>query len=73
MKALAIMLGNPGISSNQIAKQLHIQKASWGQLRASLEMQRYIECERDDNGNVVQMSVTEHGADWLAAKQAGAS
>ena len=73
VKALAIMLGNPGISGNQIVKQLHIQKSSWGQIRASLEMQRYIECERNDNGNVVRMSVTEHGADWLAAKQAGAS
>ena len=36
VKALAIMLGNPGISGNKIVEQLHIQKSSWGQLRASL-------------------------------------
>jgi hypothetical protein len=54
-------------------RQLHIQKSSWPDLRAFLEMQHYIECERNDNGHVVRMSVTEHGADWLAAKQAEAS
>jgi hypothetical protein len=36
-------------------------------------MHDYIECERDDKGRVIRMSVTEHGADWLAAKQAEAS
>jgi DNA-binding MarR family transcriptional regulator len=73
VKALAIMLGNPGISNNKIVKQLHIQKSSWSQLRGSLELQRYIECERNDNGHVVGISLTDHGADWLAAKQAEAS
>jgi hypothetical protein len=73
VKALAIMLGDRGISNNKIVKQLHIQKSSWSQLRASLEMQHYIACERDDRGHVVRMSVTEHGAEWLASKQAEAS
>ena len=54
-------------------KQLHIEKSSWSKLRNSLEMQRYIECERSDNGNVIRMSVTEHGAEWPASKQAEAS
>jgi hypothetical protein len=67
------MLGNPGISNNKIVKQLHIQKSSWADLRAFLEMQHYIACECDSNGKVVGISVTEHGADWLAAKQAEAS
>ena len=62
MKTLAIMLGNPGISNNEIVKQLHIQKSSWPHLRGSLEMQRYIECERNDNGRVVGISLTDHGA-----------
>jgi AAA domain len=73
VKALAIMLSNPGISNNKIVKQLHIQKSSWPQLRDFLEMQRYIECERNDKGHVVRMSVTDHGAEWLASKQAEAS
>ncbi len=73
VKALAIMLGNPGISGNKIVEQLHIQKSSWGQLRAFLETRHYIECARSDKRTVVGMSVTEHGADWLAAKQAEAS
>ena len=54
-------------------KHLHIQKSSWGQPAAFLETRRYIDCERNSNGNIVRMSVTEHGADWLAAKQAEAS
>jgi Bifunctional DNA primase/polymerase, N-terminal/AAA domain len=73
VKALAIMLGDPGISGNEIVKQLHIQKSSWSPLRGFLEMRHYIECDRDDDGKVVGMSVTEHGADWLAAKQSEAS
>jgi hypothetical protein len=73
VKALAIMLGNRGISGNKIVAQLHIQKSSWPQLRAFLEMQHYIACERNDKGHVVRMSVTEHGAEWLASKQAEAS
>jgi hypothetical protein len=72
-KALAIMLANPGISGNKIVAQLHIQKSSWPDLRVFLEMQHYIECEHNDDGHVVRMSVTEHGAHWLAAKQAEAS
>jgi hypothetical protein len=52
---------------------LHIQKSSWPDLRAFLEMQHYIACERNDDGHVVRMSVTEHGANWLASKQAEAS
>jgi hypothetical protein len=36
-------------------------------------MQYYISCERNDKGHVIRMSVTEHGANWLAAKQAEAS
>jgi hypothetical protein len=70
VKALAITLGNPGISGNNIVKQLHIQKSSWAQLRAFLETRQYIECERNGNGKVVGMSVTEHSADWPAARQA---
>ena len=73
VEALAILLGNPGISGNKIVTQLHIQKSSWADLRAHLEMKHYIACERDDNGKVIGMSVTQHGADWLAAKQAEAS
>jgi DNA-binding MarR family transcriptional regulator len=69
VKALAIMLANPGISGNKIVAQLRIQKSSWSQLRASLEMQHYIACERDDKGHVVRMSVTEHGAEWLASSR----
>jgi hypothetical protein len=73
VKALAIMLANPRISGNKIVTQLHIQKASWGQLRAFLEMQHYIACERNDIGHVVRMSVTDRGAEWVASKQAEAS
>jgi hypothetical protein len=73
VKALAIMLGDPGISGNNIVKQLQIQKSSWPDLRDFLEMQHYIACDRNENGHVIRMSVTEHGADWLAAKQAEAS
>jgi hypothetical protein len=73
VKALAIMLGNPGISGNKIVKGMHIQKASWAELRTFLETRQYIECERNDNGKVIGMAVTEHGAEWLAAKQAEAS
>jgi len=73
VKALAIMLANPGISGNKIVAQLHIQKSSWPDLRVFLEMQHYIECERNDDGHVIRMSVTEHGAEWLATKQAEAS
>ena len=73
VKALAIMLGNPGISGNKIIPQLRIQRSSWSDLRDFLEMQHYITCERNDNGHVIRMSVTEQGADWLAAKQAEAS
>jgi hypothetical protein len=73
VKALSIMLANPGISGNKIVTQLHIQKSSWPDLRVFLEMQGYIECERNDKGDVIRMWVTEHGADWLAAKQAEAS
>ena len=73
VKALAIMVANPGISGNKIVAQLRIQKSSWPDLRLFLEMQHYIECEHNDHGHVVRMSVTEHGADWLAAKQAEAS
>jgi DNA-binding MarR family transcriptional regulator len=73
VKALAIMLANPGVSGNKIIPQLHIQKSSWPDLRVFLEMQGYIECERDDKGRVIRMSITEHGAHWLAAKQAEAS
>jgi hypothetical protein len=73
VKALAIMLANPGISGNKIIPQLHIQRSSWADLRDFLEMQHYIACERNDNGHVPRMSVTEHGANWLAAKQAEAS
>jgi AAA domain len=72
VKALAIMLANPGISGNKIIPRLHIQRASWSDLRDFLETQQYIACERDDNGHVIRMSVTEHGAHWLAAKQAEA-
>jgi hypothetical protein len=36
LKALAIMLGDPGISGNKIVKQLHIQKSAWPQLRVKL-------------------------------------
>jgi hypothetical protein len=71
VKALSIMLANPGISGNQIVAQLHIQKSAWPQLGASLEMQRYIACERNDKGHVVRMSVTDHGTDWLAGLEAG--
>jgi hypothetical protein len=42
------MLANPGVSGNKIIPQLHIQKSSWPDLRVFLEMQGYIECERDD-------------------------
>jgi hypothetical protein len=73
VKALSIMLANPGISGNKIVTQLHIQKSSWPDLRVFIEMQGYIECERNDKGHVIRMSVTEHGVDWLAAKQADAS
>ena len=73
MEALAIMLANPGRSGNKIIPQLHIQRSSSSDLRVFLEMQHYIACERNDNGKVIRMSVTEHGADWLAAKQAEAS
>jgi hypothetical protein len=73
VKALAIMLASPGISGNKIISQLHIQKSSWSDLRDFLELQRYIACDRNDKGRVVQMSVTEHGANWLASKQAEAS
>jgi AAA domain len=73
VKALAIMLANPGISGNKIIPQLHIQRSSWPDLRDFLEMQHYIACDRNDNGHVIRMSVTEHGANWLAAKQAEAS
>jgi hypothetical protein len=73
VKALAIMLSNPGISGNKIVTQLHIQKSSWPQLRASLEMKHYIECQRNDNGHVVGISLTDHGAEGLALKQAEAS
>jgi hypothetical protein len=59
------MLANPGISGNKIVEQLHIQKSSWPRLRAFLERQHYIACERNDKGHVVRMSVTEHGAEWL--------
>jgi hypothetical protein len=44
------MLANPGVSGNKIIPQLHIQKSSWPDLRVFLEMQGYIECERDDKG-----------------------
>jgi hypothetical protein len=71
--ALAIMQANPGISGNKLVTQLHIQKASWSRLRAFLEMQQYIACERSDEGRVVRMFVTDHGAEWLASKQAEAS
>jgi hypothetical protein len=73
VKALAIMLANPGISGNKIIPQLHIQRSSWSDLRDFLEMQHYIACERNDNGHVIRMSVTERGAEWLEAKQAEAS
>jgi DNA-binding MarR family transcriptional regulator len=73
VKALAIMLANPGISGNKIVKGMHIQKSSWAELRAFLETRQYIECERNDKGRVIRMSVTENGADWLASKQAEAS
>jgi hypothetical protein len=73
VKALAIMLSNPGISGNKIVAQLHIQKSSWPQLRAFLEMKHYVACERNDNGHVVRMSVTDKGAEWLASKQAEGS
>jgi hypothetical protein len=42
-------------------------------MRAFLEVQHYIACERNDNGRVVRMSVTDHGANWLALKQVEAS
>jgi hypothetical protein len=48
VKTLAMMLGNPGISGNEIVRQLHIQKSSWAELRAFLETRQYIECERND-------------------------
>jgi DNA-binding MarR family transcriptional regulator len=69
VKALSIMLGSPGISGNKVVEQMHIQKSSWSQLRAVMETRHYIESERNDKGNVIRMSVTEHGADWLTAKQ----
>src|SRR5215218_5780879 len=72
VKALAIMLGNPRISGNNIVKQLQIQKSSWAQLRTFLETRQHIACERDDKGRVVRMSVTDQGAEWLASKQAEA-
>jgi hypothetical protein len=34
---------------------------------------RDIAYERNDKGDVVRMSVTDHGTDWLASKQAEAS
>lgn len=68
MKALAIMSDNPGISGNKIVKQLlHIQKASWPQLRAFLETRQYIDRERNDDSHVVRMSVADDGAEWLAS------
>jgi hypothetical protein len=67
------MLGTPGISGNNVVKQLQIQKKSWAQLRAFLETRHQIECERNGDGHVIRMSVTEHGAEWLATKQAEAS
>ena len=73
VKALAIMLANPGISGNKIIPQLRIQRSSWSDLRDFLETRHYIACERNDNGHVIRMSVTEHGANWLAAKQSEAS
>jgi hypothetical protein len=73
VKALAIILANPGISGNKIIPQLHIQRSSSTDLRDFLEMQHYITCERNDNAHVIRMSVTEHGANWLAAKQEDAS
>jgi hypothetical protein len=73
VKAMSIMLANPGISGNKIVEQLHIQKSSWPRLPAFLERQHYIACERNDKGHVVRMSVTEHGAEWLGSKQAEAS
>jgi hypothetical protein len=73
VKALSTMLGSPGISGNKIVAQLHIQKSSWSQLRAFLEMQRYIACERNDDGHVVRMSVTDIGVEWLTSKQAEAT
>jgi hypothetical protein len=36
-------------------------------------MRHYITCDRNDNGHVIRMSVTENGASWLASKQAEAS
>jgi hypothetical protein len=68
-----IMLANPWISGNKIVTQLRIQKSSWPDLRASLEMRHYITCDRNDNGHVIRMSVTEHGANRLASKQAETS
>jgi DNA-binding MarR family transcriptional regulator len=73
VEALAILRANPGISGNKIVAQLHIQKSSWSQLRAFLEMKHYIACERNDHNHVVRMSLTEHGADWLVSKQAETS
>jgi len=72
-KALKIMLADPGISGNKMVTQLRIQKSAWPQLRAFLEMQHYIECERSEKGNVIRTSVTERGSEWLAGKQAEAS
>jgi tRNA(Ile)-lysidine synthase TilS/MesJ len=74
VKALAIMSDKPGISGNKIVRQLlRIQKSSWSQLRAFLETRQYIECECNDDSHVVRMSVADHGAEWLASKQAEAS
>ena len=73
MKAPVIIFGNPGISGNKIVTQQRIQKSSCVSYEPSSRRGIYIECERNGNGSVVGMSVTEHGADWLAAKQAEAS
>jgi predicted ATPase len=46
---------------------VHIQKSSWGQLRAILETRQYIECERNEDGHVVRRryadDLEEHAAD----------
>ena len=50
-------------------KQLQIQKKSWAQLRAFLETRHYIECERNDDGHVIRMSVTPVPNGWRRSRR----
>jgi len=64
-RALQLMIDQPGVSGNQIAKTLCMRKQSWAELRDWMEANQYIAVTKSERGVVTASVPTDLGLEWL--------